>query len=162
MKKLNKRGFTLVELLAVIAILAILMLLVMPNVLGMFTRGREDAFVTEAQSLWKAAEQKYVTDSIGGTTPGPYCKNSGITTGCTEISGISTSFKYYIDFDTTTGTIKTFNLMDNNFNIVNANNIDFKNSKDADGNALVKSNGSNKVLKCTSSNGTVTCAVSAS
>lgn len=162
MKKLNKRGFTLVELLAVIAILAILMLLVMPNILGMFTRGREDAFVTEAQSLWKAAEQKYVTDSIGGTTPGPYCKNSGITTGCTEISGISTSFKYYIDFDTTTGTIKTFNLMDNNFNIVNANNIDFKNSKDADGNALVKSNGSNKVLKCTSSNGTVTCAVSAS
>ncbi len=156
MKKLNKRGFTLVELLAVIAILAILMLLVMPNVLGMFTRGREDAFVTEAQSLWKAAEQKYVTDSISGTTPGPYCKNSGITTGCIEISGVSSSFKYYIDFDTTTGTIKTFNLMDNNFNIVGATNIDFKSDN------KVVANGSNKVLKCTSSNGTVTCAVSAS
>lgn len=33
---MNKKGFTLVELLAVIAILAILVIVAMPNVLGMF------------------------------------------------------------------------------------------------------------------------------
>ena len=36
MKKLNKKGFTLVELLAVIAILALLVIVAMPNVLEMF------------------------------------------------------------------------------------------------------------------------------
>ena len=41
MKKRN--GFTLVELLAVIAVLAILMLLVMPNILEMFNKGRKNA-----------------------------------------------------------------------------------------------------------------------
>ena len=33
---MNKKGFTLVELLAVIAILAILVIVAMPNVLGRF------------------------------------------------------------------------------------------------------------------------------
>ena len=33
---MKKKGFTLVELLAVIAILAILVIVAMPNVLGMF------------------------------------------------------------------------------------------------------------------------------
>ncbi|MCI7083376.1 MAG: prepilin-type N-terminal cleavage/methylation domain-containing protein, partial [Tenericutes bacterium] len=33
---MNKKGFTLVELLAVIAILAILVIIALPNVLSMF------------------------------------------------------------------------------------------------------------------------------
>lgn len=154
MRKLNKKGFTLVELLAVIAILAILMLLVMPSVLNMFTSGRQDAFVTEAQSLWKAAEQAYVTDTINNDSPGPYCNDLKIKS-CKVLSGASSSFQYYIEFDTN-GTIKTFNLMDNNFNIVGATNIDFKNDN------KVNANGSNKKLKCTETSGTVTCVASAS
>ena len=36
---MNKKGFTLVELLAVIAILALLIIIALPNVLEMFNRG---------------------------------------------------------------------------------------------------------------------------
>ena len=73
MRKLNKKGFTLVELLAVIAILAVLMLLVTPSVLKLFTEGKQSAFVTQVQSVWKAAENQYVKDALTSTTPGPYC-----------------------------------------------------------------------------------------
>ncbi|UKI58404.1 MAG: prepilin-type N-terminal cleavage/methylation domain-containing protein [Clostridium sp.] len=38
---MNKKGFTLVELLAVIAILAILVLVAVPNVLGMFNNAKK-------------------------------------------------------------------------------------------------------------------------
>ena len=38
---MNKKGFTLVELLAVIAILAILVIIALPNVLKMFKCGRD-------------------------------------------------------------------------------------------------------------------------
>ena len=37
---MKKRGFTLVELLAVIAILAILVLISLPNVVGMFNNAK--------------------------------------------------------------------------------------------------------------------------
>ncbi len=73
MRKLNKKGFTLVELLAVIAILALLMLLVTPNILMLFTEGKKNAFATQVQSVWKAAETKYINDSLTSSTPGPYC-----------------------------------------------------------------------------------------
>ena len=72
MTKINKKGFTLVELLAVIAILAILMLLITPNILNLFTEGKKDSFIIQVQSIYKAAEQKFLTDSISSGTPGPY------------------------------------------------------------------------------------------
>ena len=39
---MKKRGFTLVELLAVIAILAILVLISLPNVVGMFNNAKKE------------------------------------------------------------------------------------------------------------------------
>lgn len=75
----DKKGFTLVELLAVIAILAILMLLVTPNVLNLFKEGQKDAFVTQVQRVMKAAETQYITDVMAGNAPGPYCSESGGT-----------------------------------------------------------------------------------
>ncbi len=42
-----KKGFTLVELLAVIAILAILVIIALPNVMGMFNTAKENSFNTE-------------------------------------------------------------------------------------------------------------------
>ena len=56
MKKMNKKGFTLVELLAVIAILAILILLVTPNILKMFNEGKESIFVQQAQRVMDASK----------------------------------------------------------------------------------------------------------
>ena len=50
---MNKKGFTLVELLAVIAILAILVLVAVPNVLGMFNKAKKDTFLTETKNIFK-------------------------------------------------------------------------------------------------------------
>lgn len=41
---MNKRGFTLVELLAVIAILALLVIIALPNVLSMFNNAKKIYF----------------------------------------------------------------------------------------------------------------------
>ena len=44
---MKKKGFTLVELLAVIAILAILVIIALPNVMGMFNQAKKNSFSTE-------------------------------------------------------------------------------------------------------------------
>ena len=88
---MNKKGFTLVELLAVIAILAILVLVAVPNVLGMFNNAKKDTFATETKDMVRIAQQQYLADfgkhtryAIDGTetctsssadlAAGKYCK----------------------------------------------------------------------------------------
>ena len=66
--KMNKKGFTLVELLAVIAILAILVVMAVPNVLGMFNGAKVSAFVSQAESVYKAAQQQFVADQLKSAT----------------------------------------------------------------------------------------------
>ena len=70
MKKMNKKGFTLVELLAVIAMLAILILLVTPNILKMFNEGKESVFVQQAQRVMEASNTKFMSVSL--KKPGAY------------------------------------------------------------------------------------------
>ncbi len=62
----SKKGFTLVELLAVIAILAILVILALPNVINMFNQARKQTFVTEAKKIYTEAGKKFVSSSISG------------------------------------------------------------------------------------------------
>ncbi|MDD6272977.1 MAG: type II secretion system protein [bacterium] len=63
---MKKKGFTLVELLAVIAILAILVVIAMPNVLGMFNSSKKNTFKTEVQSILKQVTTDYVQESLSG------------------------------------------------------------------------------------------------
>lgn len=51
MKKLNKKGFTLVELLAVIVILALLMVVATRTIGGSLNKSKQAAIETEAQKL---------------------------------------------------------------------------------------------------------------
>ena len=67
MKKLNKKGFTLVELLAVIVVLAIIMVLTIPSVLSSLTTARQSAFLTYAKKMLNAAQERYQTESLIGT-----------------------------------------------------------------------------------------------
>ncbi len=62
----DKKGFTLVELLAVIAILAILVIIALPNVINMYNSAKKQTFLTEARTIYKEAQKKYVSDSISG------------------------------------------------------------------------------------------------
>ncbi len=62
----NKKGFTLVELLAVIAILAILVIIALPNVINMYTKAKKNTFLTEAQNVIKQSSNKFIQDGMSG------------------------------------------------------------------------------------------------
>lgn len=68
MKKLNKKGFTLVELLAVIVVLAIIMVLTVPSVLSSMNSARQSSFLLYAGKMIEAAQSKYQSESLL-TTP---------------------------------------------------------------------------------------------
>jgi len=63
----NKKGFTLVELLAVIVVLAIIILVAMPNVLSAMDKARRNALVTEASEFAKIAQAAYSDGAMNGT-----------------------------------------------------------------------------------------------
>ncbi len=93
---LNRKGFTLVELLAVIAILAILVIIALPNVMGMFNTAKENSFKTEIKEIFKTAEQTWINDSMFNSGEKVYsrcksgCSNSLDLTGRSEL-------EYYIN-----------------------------------------------------------------
>ena len=64
----NRKGFTLVELLAVIAILAILVIIALPNVINMYNKAQKETFLTEAKKVYTEAENKFISSSITGNT----------------------------------------------------------------------------------------------
>ncbi len=51
MSKLNKKGFTLVELLAVIIILSIIMLIAIPNVVSILDKNKRQGYVSDTKKL---------------------------------------------------------------------------------------------------------------
>lgn len=59
----NKKGFTLVELLAVIVILAVIILIAINAVLPQMAKARKNSFADEVMNYAKAAETKYVSDN---------------------------------------------------------------------------------------------------
>ena len=70
MKKTNK-GFTLVELLAVIVILAIIMIIAIPAVLQTMQSARQKTFKEYVTKVYTAAQNSYLSDStLGDGTSG--------------------------------------------------------------------------------------------
>ena len=63
---MKNKGFTLVELLAVIAILAILVIIAIPNVLKMFNDSKKNSFLTEAKTIYSEVSKKYISESMKG------------------------------------------------------------------------------------------------
>ena len=95
----DNKGFTLVELLAVIAILAILVIIALPNVLKMFNDAKKNSFLTEAKTVYSEAGKKYISDNI--TSPGNnehiYCKSKTDSLNPLSLSG--RGINYYIKTD---------------------------------------------------------------
>ena len=102
---MNKKGFTLVELLAVIAILALLVLVAVPNVLGMFNKAKKDTFLTEAKNIFKESASKYISDNMHNSNEGNiYCKSETDSKNPLDMD-IGNTY-YYIEKDSTGKTIK--------------------------------------------------------
>ena len=80
-KHLNKKGFTLVELLAVIVVLAIVMALAVISISNVINDARKNTFVTDALSFLDGAHQLVSSDSVsnllGGDGSGSYAPNCG-------------------------------------------------------------------------------------
>ncbi len=93
---MKKRGFTLVELLAVIAILAILVIIALPNVMKLFNRAKEQAFTTELKEIYKVAEQQWIADSMFNTQERVYVRTrSNVCEHTLDLTGRS-ELEYYI------------------------------------------------------------------
>jgi type IV pilus assembly protein PilA len=78
--KLNKKGFTLVELLAVIVILAVILVIAIPNVLSIIDKSRKDSMVNTAKMMVKAAQLVVAQgQTAAGTTVSTPVANKYIT-----------------------------------------------------------------------------------
>ena len=62
----NKKGFTLVELLAVMVVLALIIVLVAPNVLQSMNQSKQSAMKTFAKRMMNEAKTQY-EDMNGGS-----------------------------------------------------------------------------------------------
>ena len=88
MKK-NQKGFTLVELLAVIVILAVIILIAVNAVLPQMQKARKKSFADEGLSFAKAAENAYVDNQSSGTKAFTvsYLKSNYVTKSDSSYSG---------------------------------------------------------------------------
>ena len=137
---MNKKGFTLVELLAVIAILAILVIIALPNVLQMFNNAKKSAFKTEVLTVYKQAGTDFISDNLRTSGPKYYCDTpQGIGDGsspadCKNLN-LTTTKKYYVEMDST-GKVTYIGVQDNSFvfgksNVSSVNDIDVEEVLDA-------------------------------
>ena len=97
MKKLNKKGFTLVELLAVIVILALLMVVAVSTVGNVQENAKKNALKTEAQKIVNAAYQE--AQSALMLNSGDLSANSSLKSDGHEgyyYKGEDGKYKYYI------------------------------------------------------------------
>ena len=76
MKVINKKGFTLVELLAIIVVLAIIALLAVQAVLPTLDKAKKQLFALEAQRAIDAAQSYFLTASVTGAEGLPTAKDS--------------------------------------------------------------------------------------
>ena len=105
---MKHKGFTLVELLAVIAILAILVIIALPNVLKMFNQAKKDTFLTEAKTIYKEISKKYISETMRGN------KISIVSNDNNKLELESNDLKYKVKLNND-GSIKKFEVSNGNY-----------------------------------------------
>ena len=62
--KINSKGFTLVELLAVLAIIAIIGMIAIPNVISVVDNNKKDLMLQDAQKMVSLAKAEVIKDRV--------------------------------------------------------------------------------------------------
>jgi type IV pilus assembly protein PilA len=104
-----KKGFTLIELLAVIIILAILMIIAVPNILNTLATARKNAFVTQAQSIYKSAEQQFTINSMNNQY---YTCFSNAGDHKLDLGSLSSTLQYKVTVNSVTGKVESIDVLD--------------------------------------------------
>ena len=110
-KTMNKKGFTLVELLAVIVILAVIILVAMNAVIPQMENARKSSFETEIQTFAKAAETYFTSAAIadstilnnGGCVDVAYLRANYVNKSDTKYAGVACIYKNEVYLALTSG-----------------------------------------------------------
>lgn len=81
----NKKGFTLVELLAVIALIGVVMLLVVPNIVNLYKNAKKSLFQDEVLSIYNNAYTTYIYRSSQGDYNKRFCLGKDAATNKIDI-----------------------------------------------------------------------------
>ena len=95
--KLNKKGFTLVELLAVIVVLAVIMVIAIPTVIDSMNSAKKSSFAMYGQKMLNAAMSKVQGDALDGKPAKAKYKFS-------ELVAASGQYKGYVSYNSNTNT----------------------------------------------------------
>ena len=99
--KLNKKGFTLVELLAVIVVLAVIMVIAIPTVIDSMNSAKKSSFAMYGQKMLNAAMSKVQGDALDGKSAQPVYKFK-------ELVASSGQYKGYVSYDSSTNTYTVY------------------------------------------------------
>ncbi len=121
---MKNKGFTLVELLAVIALIAVLVITIGPNIISTFNDSKNKNFITETKEVCREATNTYIRESILTMQAKSYYKFDSNTDHALGLDGRD-DFKYYIKVNTD-GAVVGLLTWDgvNTIKIVNVNGIE--------------------------------------
>jgi len=125
---MKKRGFTLVEMLAVIVILAVLAIIAVPNIMGMFNEAKRKSFLTEVREIYRSGEKAWIRDAMRSSG----AKEYGKCNGCSyKQLGLDTrnELDYYIALDKK-GKVKKLYATDGTYQVTVSNYIEYENLPD--------------------------------
>ena len=106
MKKLNKKGFTLIELIVVIAILAILAAILIPAVTGYITKATEAKDSANCRSYFSQISLQVMLDQTASPADGGVA--NGLTVNFTEDAVNNVVSAFYCDSSTRRYSAPTF------------------------------------------------------